>query len=125
MELFAGLSWPVVERRVEHLASLEDGGAYPMMGGPLHSTSGAVTAPEAYRDALHEYLVDHSAAKHVRGTDGTIRVGALARYALAHQRLHPRAKDAAAENRARSTGPPASVLRDRSRAAAPDRPPKR
>ena len=96
VELFAGLSWPKVERRTELLAALEPGGAYPMMGGPLHSSSGAVTPPEAYGDALHEYLVDHSAAKHVRGATGTVRVGALARFALAHDRLHPRAKDAAA-----------------------------
>ena len=97
VELFAGLSWPQVERSTELLAALEPGGAYPMMGGPLHSTSGTVTAPEAYGDVLHEYLVDHSASKHVRGTGGggTIRVGALARYALAHDRLHPRARDAA------------------------------
>ncbi len=96
VELFAGITWPAVERRAEHLAALEESGAYPMMGGPLHSTSGRVTAPEAYRSALREYLVDHSAAKHVAGADGTIRVGALARYALAHERLHPRAKAAAA-----------------------------
>jgi len=96
VELFAGITWPAVERRAEHLASLEPGGAYPMMGGPLHSSSGAVTPPEAYRDALHEYVVDHSAAKHVRGADGTVRVGALARYGLAHGRLHPRAAEAAA-----------------------------
>ncbi len=107
VELFASLSWPVVERRTEQLASLADDGAYPMMGGPLHSTSGTVTAPEAYGDVLHEYLVDHSAAKHVRGAEGTVRVGALPRYALAHQRLHPRAKDAAARLRLRpeSTNP--------------------
>ena len=103
VELFAGLHWPAVERRAEHLASLEPGGAYPMMCGPLHSTGGGVTAPEAYGDVLHEYLVDHSASKHVRGSGGgggggggTIRVGALARYALAHGRLHPRAREAAA-----------------------------
>jgi len=96
VELFAGLPWPKVERGTELLAALEPGAAYPMMGGPLHSSSGAVTAPEAYGDVLHEYLVDHSAAKHVRGTDGTVRVGALARWVLAHERLHPRAKDAAA-----------------------------
>ena len=94
--LFAGFTWPAVERRTELLAALEEGGAYPMMGGPLHSSLGGVTAPEAYRDVLHEYLVDHSASKHVRGTEGTVRVGALARYALAHERLHPRAKEAAA-----------------------------
>jgi len=94
--LFAGFTWPAVERRTELLAALEEDGAYPMMGGALHSSLGGVTAPEAYRDVLHEYLVDHSASKHVRGTEGTVRVGALARYALAHERLHPRAKEAAA-----------------------------
>ncbi len=96
VELFASLTWPSVAGRVEHLAALEEGGAYPMMGGPLHGTSGRVTPPEDYRTVLREYLVSHSAAKHVVGPEGTIRVGALARYALAHERLHPRAKAAAA-----------------------------
>ncbi len=96
VDLFAGLKWPTVERHTEHLAALEEGGAYPMMGGALHSTSGRVTAPEAYRTVLREYLVDHSAAKHVAGPEGDIRVGALARFALAHERLHPRARAAAA-----------------------------
>ena len=96
VELFASLTWPRVPSRVEHLAALEEGGAYPMMGGVLHGSSGRVTAPEDYRSVLREYLVSHSAAKHVVGPEGTIRVGALARYALAHERLHPRAQAAAA-----------------------------
>jgi len=48
--LFAGFTWPAVERRTELLAALEEGGAYPMMGGALHSSLGGVTAPESYRD---------------------------------------------------------------------------
>ena len=41
-------------------------------------THGRVTPPRAYREVLQEYLVEHSAAKHARGPDGPIRVGALA-----------------------------------------------
>jgi sulfhydrogenase subunit alpha len=95
VDVFAGLSWPALERSAEHVAALEDGGAYPMLGGALHSTAGRVTPPRAYRELLQEYLVEHSAAKHARGPDGPIRVGALARFSLAHERLHPRARDAA------------------------------
>jgi sulfhydrogenase subunit alpha len=95
VDLFAGLTWPALERRAAHVAALEEGGGYPMMGGPLHSTAGRVTAAKAYREVLEEYLVEHSASKHVRGPDGPIRVGALARFSLAHERLHPRAQAAA------------------------------
>jgi len=97
VDLFAGLTWPVVERRVPHVAAVEEGGAYPMMGGPLRTTAGAVVAPEAYATVLREFVVDHSSAKHVTEAGGeTIRVGALARWALAPERLHRRATDAAA-----------------------------
>ena len=101
VEVFAQLTWPVLARPAEHVAALEPG-VYPMMGGPLHSTAGRVTPPARYAAVLQEYLVDHSAAKHVRGPGGdgtaegggTIRVGALARVSLASGRLHPRASAA-------------------------------
>jgi sulfhydrogenase subunit alpha len=91
VELFAGLRWPALERRAVHVAAFDDDGAYPMMGGSLHSTTGRVTAPRAYHELFQEYLVEHSASKHVRSPDGPIRVGALARYSLAHDRLSPEA----------------------------------
>ena len=94
VEVFAGVRWPVLAREAEHVAALEDDGAYPMMGGALHTSHGRVTPPRAYREVLQEYLVEHSAAKHARGPDGPIRVGALARVSLAHERLHPRAREA-------------------------------
>jgi sulfhydrogenase subunit alpha len=95
VDLFAPIPWPALERDSECLAALDEDGAYPMMGGPLHSSTGKVFPARAYRDAMHEYLVEHSASKHVKGQDGTLRVGALARVALAHERLHPRAREAA------------------------------
>ena len=101
VEVFAGITWPALARPAEHVAALEPG-AYPMMGGPLHSTAGRVTPPAGYAAVLREFMVDHSAAKHVRGPGGdgspegggTIRVGALARVSLAYDRLHPRASAA-------------------------------
>jgi coenzyme F420-reducing hydrogenase alpha subunit len=95
VDLFATLAWPQAERAVECLAALDDDGAYPMMGGTLHSTTGKTFPPRAYRDAMHEYLVEHSASKHVKGQDGTLRVGALPRLNLAFDRLHPKARLAA------------------------------
>jgi len=102
VEGFAQIQWPALARSAEHVAALEPGGVYPMMGGPLHSTAGRVTPPAAYAAVLQEFVVDHSAAKHVRGPGGdgsregggTIRVGALARISLAYDRLHPRASAA-------------------------------
>jgi coenzyme F420-reducing hydrogenase alpha subunit len=95
VDLFATLTWPQAERAVECLAALDDDGAYPMMGGTLHSSTGKTFPPRSYRDAMHEYLVEHSASKHVKGQDGTLRVGALPRFNLAYDRLHPRAQLAA------------------------------
>ena len=90
VDVFAGIAWPALARPTEHVAALEPG-AYPMMGGPLHSTAGRVTPPAGYAAVLREFVVDHSAAKHVNGPSGPIRVGALARVSLASDRLHPRA----------------------------------
>lgn len=95
VDLFATLTWPQAERAVECLAALDDEGAYPMMGGTLHSSTGKTFPPRSYRDAMREYLVEHSAAKHVKGQDGTLRVGALPRFNLASDCLHPRARLAA------------------------------
>jgi sulfhydrogenase subunit alpha len=94
VDVFAGLRWPALARAAEHVCALEDVGAYPMMGGALRTSRGRVMQPRAYRELLQEYLVEHSAAKHARGPDGPIRVGALARVSLARERLHPRAQDA-------------------------------
>ena len=93
VEVFAQITWPALSRTAEHVAALEPG-AYPMMGGPLHSTAGRVTPPAGYAAVLQEFVVDHSAAKHVKGPAGPIRVGALARVSLAYDRLHPRASAA-------------------------------
>jgi coenzyme F420-reducing hydrogenase alpha subunit len=96
VELFASVEWPAFEQSIEALAALEEDGAYPMMGGPIHSSRGPVFAPGAYREASAEHLVEHSAAKHTRGAHGPVRVGALARYQLAHGRLGRAAGKAAA-----------------------------
>ncbi len=95
VDVFAQITWPALARPAEHVAALEPG-VYPMMGGPLHSTAGRVTPPAGYAAVLREFLVDHSAAKHVNGPSGPIRVGALARVSLASDRLHPRASAALA-----------------------------
>ena len=95
VDLFASLTWPELSRDSECLASFEDEGAYPMMGGPLHSSTGKVYPERSYRDTMIEYLVEHSASKHARGESGTLRVGALPRVTLAFDRLHPRAREAA------------------------------
>ncbi len=95
VDLFAGIEWPELCRECECLAALDEDGAYPMMGGPIHSSLGRTWPTHRYREAVEEYLVDHSAAKHARGRGGSIRVGALARYRLAHELLGWRAQRAA------------------------------
>jgi len=95
VELFASIEWPEHALELEALAALEEDGAYPMLGGPIHSSRGTVVPPASYREASREFLADHSAAKHTRGAEGPVRVGSLPRFQLAHERLGPEAKRAA------------------------------
>ncbi len=93
----AGLPFPDFERDYEFVA-LQHATEYPMNEGRIASSRGLDLPVSGYEDAFEERQVAHSTALHsVRRGGGAYFVGPLARYALNHARLTPRARDAAAQ----------------------------
>lgn len=71
---------------------------YPMLGERLVSTTGLDITPDQWRDHFTEEHVEHSTALHGRMlAGGDYLVGPLARFALNHDHLAPRAAAVAAE----------------------------
>ena len=96
-ELFGGLEvYPLRRDDTEYLA-LQTDGEYALYTGQIASSLGTVTPANTYRDRIHERVVPHSSAKHVSAERESFAVGALARYNLNHDRLHPWAKAVASE----------------------------
>ncbi len=94
VELFQGLSLPQFERDTEYLA-LRKEDEYCFIDGTITSTDGGSWPVEQYRQVTNEYMVQHSTAKHARNQRQSYMVGALARFNINHDLLHPRAKAAA------------------------------
>ncbi|RMH57232.1 MAG: Ni/Fe hydrogenase subunit alpha [Candidatus Hydrogenedentota bacterium] len=97
VELFSTISMPSFERRTEYLA-LRREGEYTFLGGEgdaIVSSYGEAYATRDYKEKVREYPVPHSTAKHVHGGLDAYMVGALARYEINHDYLHPAAQAAA------------------------------
>ncbi len=94
VELFQGLSMPNFERETEYMALWKED-EYCFIDGTIMSTDGGAWPTEQYRQVTNEYLVEHSSAKHTRHQRQSYMVGALARFNLSHDKLHPRAQAAA------------------------------
>jgi sulfhydrogenase subunit alpha len=94
VELIQTLKMPAFERETEYIA-LRKPDEYCYIDGEIASTDGGSWAAEQYREVTNEYLVRHSSAKRTRNQRQEYMVGALARFNLNHERLHPRAKAAA------------------------------
>jgi len=94
-KLIATLKLPNFERKTEYVA-LSSPHEYAFIDGVIKSSDGDVTQIADYRGKIKEYLVKHSAAKHVRGNNGPIMVGALARFNINYDMLTPFAKEVAA-----------------------------
>ncbi len=87
----AGLDFPTVEEDYEFVA-LRTENEYPMNEGDVVSSRGLKIPVDAYEREFEEVQVPHSNALHsVRRGGGSYLVGPLARYALNHDRLTPRA----------------------------------
>ncbi len=95
VELFQQLTFPTFERETEYIA-LRKPDEYAFIDGEIASSDGGSWPLEAYRQVTNEYLVPHSSAKRTRNQRESYMVGALARFNLNHDLLHPRAKAAAA-----------------------------
>ncbi len=88
---------PAVEEDYEFVA-LSSPDEYPMNEGTVTSSAGFTVPPERFQEIFEETQVPYSnALQSHRRTAGAYLVGPLARYALNHDRLTPRARQAARE----------------------------
>jgi coenzyme F420-reducing hydrogenase alpha subunit len=93
--LFQTLPWPPFERETEYVA-LAKSDEYAFIDGTITSTDGTAYRTEDYKQVTNEHLVSHSSAKHTQHRRESYMVGALSRFNLNYDQLHPLAKDAAA-----------------------------
>jgi coenzyme F420-reducing hydrogenase alpha subunit len=111
VELFQRLKLPAFERETEYIAlGKED--EYAFVDGQITSTDGGAWPVDAYRQVTNEYLVQHSTAKRTRNRREAYMVGALARFNVNYEKLHPAAKAAASalNLRPKCTNPYANSL---------------
>lgn len=94
VELFGTLPWPAFERETEFVALVQPD-EYGFIDGVIATTDGYKVPASEYRRVTNEQLSPHSTAKHCAFNRDSYMVGALARFNLKHQQLHPRAKAAA------------------------------
>jgi len=94
LELYQTLPFPAFERETEYLA-LRPAEGYGFIDGEIVSSDGGCWPLNRYPEVVREHLVPHSTAKHARHGRPSYMVGALARFRVNHDRLHPRAQAAA------------------------------
>ncbi|MCA9956642.1 MAG: Ni/Fe hydrogenase subunit alpha [Ardenticatenaceae bacterium] len=95
-DLFQTLKLPQFERETEYIALRRDDGVYGFIDGDIVSTDNGRWPASAYQSVTNEYLVPHSSAKHTQNQRESYMVGALARFNVNHDLLHPVAKEVAA-----------------------------
>jgi coenzyme F420-reducing hydrogenase alpha subunit len=95
VELFGSLEFPEFERETEYIALVSDSNEYPMLQGDVGSTDGFRFNKRDYRKIINEFIVNHSSAKHSKANRSSYMVGALARFNLNADKLHPKAKETA------------------------------
>lgn len=94
VDLFQTLKFPDFDRETEYIA-LRKEDEYAFIDGVVASTDGPARPIEDYRDITNEYIVYHSSAKHTRHLREAYMVGALARFNVNYDKLHPKAEEAA------------------------------
>jgi len=95
IELAATLKFPEFERETEYVGLVSDDPEYPMLIGELGSTDGLRMNKNDYKKITNEFVVPHSSAKHAKASRSSYMVGALARFNLNYEKLHPKAKEVA------------------------------
>ena len=94
-DLFQTLKLPQFERDTEYIALRRDDGVYGFIDGEIISTDGGSWPISDYQTVTNEYLVPHSSAKHTQHQRDAYMVGALARFNVNHDLLHPVAQEVA------------------------------
>ena len=95
VELYRELEIPDFQRDTEYVC-LRQGDGYTFYGGRIASSDGDSVAPKDYPQAISEYVVTHSTAKHARWHRDSYMVGALARLNNNWAQLRPEARQAMA-----------------------------
>ncbi|MCP4418080.1 MAG: Ni/Fe hydrogenase subunit alpha [Chloroflexi bacterium] len=94
VELYQSLSLPEFERETEYMALRHDD-MYGFIDGDVVSSDGGRWPVENYLSLTNEVVLPHSSAKHCSNQRDSYMVGALARFNLNSNLLHPAAKVAA------------------------------
>ncbi len=94
LDLFQSLPIPNFERETEYIG-LRNEAYYGFIDGDIVSTDGGKWPLTEYKSVTNETILPHSSAKHCSNQRDSYMVGALARYKLNHDLLHPKAVDAA------------------------------
>ncbi|GAB6183951.1 Ni/Fe hydrogenase subunit alpha [Thermodesulfovibrio hydrogeniphilus] len=95
VELFTNLKFPEFERDTEYVALVNDEDEYPLLYGDIGSTDGYRVDKHEYKNVVNEFIVPYASAKRTKWHRDSYAVGALARFNLNHEKLHPKAKEAA------------------------------
>ncbi len=95
VELAASLRFPEFERDTEYVGLVSDDAEYPLLMGDIGSTDGVRMNKKDYKNITNEFIVPHSSAKHAKLSRESYAVGALARFNLNAEKLHPKAKQVA------------------------------
>ncbi|HUU10981.1 MAG TPA: Ni/Fe hydrogenase subunit alpha [Phycisphaerae bacterium] len=94
VDLFATLKPPEFQRETEY-ESITDPKEYAFFDGTLMTSDGDRAGVHDYGQIIHESIVQHSSAKHVKNRRESLMVGALARFNNNHAQLNAQAKEAA------------------------------
>jgi len=95
VELAATLKFPAFERDTEYVGLVSDDAEYPMLIGDVGSTDGVRMNKKDYKKITNEFVVPHSSAKHCKLSRESYAAGALARFNLNANKLHPNARKVA------------------------------
>lgn len=91
------LQFPDFYRETEYVGLVSDDDEYPLLMGDVGSTDGKRLVKKDYRQATNEFIDPRSSAKFAKWSRDSYLVGALARFNLNSDKLHPKAKAAAEE----------------------------
>lgn len=94
VELYQTLKMPEFERETEYMALRHDD-MYGFIDGDVVSSDGGRWPVENYLSLTNEVILPHSSAKHCSNQRESYMVGALARFNMNSDLLHPTAKEAA------------------------------
>ncbi|MBU4252712.1 MAG: Ni/Fe hydrogenase subunit alpha [Candidatus Omnitrophica bacterium] len=95
VELAKTFAFPQFSRETEYVGLVNDHGEFPMLSGEIGSTDGLRLNKKDYLKLTNEFVVSHSSAKFTKASRQSYAVGALARFNLNCDKLHPQAKELA------------------------------